>query len=141
MLKAVLDTNQFVSSLLSKSGTQAQILSAWQTGSFQLVISPAIIAEITRVVAYPKISAKYGITEMDVNNLIALLRRQALLVEGNTPVAIIEEDPMDNRILACALEGQADCIVSGDRHLLKLSRFQNIPIISGRAFIQILQSL
>jgi putative PIN family toxin of toxin-antitoxin system len=141
MLKAVLDTNQFVSSLLSKSGVQSQILAAWQAARFQLVISPAIIEEITRALTYPKISIKYGIRAEDTGNFIGLIQSQALIVAGQTPVEIIAEDPMDNRILACAIEGQADCIVSGDHHLLKLKHYQNIPIITGRMFVDLLDSV
>jgi len=138
MRKAVLDTNQFVSSLLSKTGVQSQILRAWRAGRFQLVTCPAIIEEIARVLTYPKIRDRYGISAKLIGNLIRLIGDHALVVPGDTPVAIVDEDPADNMILACALEGQADCIVSGDDHLLRLGNFQAIPIITGKAFLELL---
>ncbi len=55
MLKVVLDTNIFVSSLLSKAGSPAMVIDTWRAGEYLLVISPAIISEIKRVVETPKI--------------------------------------------------------------------------------------
>lgn len=141
MLKVVLDTNVFVSSLLVKAGLPAQVLDAWRERRYLLIVSPAIIAEIRATLAYLRIRRKYAITDGDVEQLVALLERDALLVPGNAQVAsVIPKDPADEMVLACALDGQADVTISGDRHLLDLDSYQSIPILTVRHFLERLEA-
>jgi len=71
-----------------------------------------------------------------VDRLIDLLEHDAILVYGSADVAgAIPDDPDDEEILACAVDGRADLIVSGDRHLLALGAFRGIPILSPRDFL------
>ena len=140
MLKVVLDTNVFVSSLLVGSGPPAQVLDAWRERQYLLVISPAIVAEIRTTLNYPRIRRKYAVTDEDVEQLIALLEQDALLVPGDASVAgSIPQDPVDEMVLACALDAQADLIVSGDHHLLDLGAYESIPILTVRQFLERLQ--
>ncbi|GAB4550161.1 MAG: putative toxin-antitoxin system toxin component, PIN family [Anaerolineae bacterium] len=137
MLKVVLDTNVFVSSLLIKQGLPAQALDAWRDRRYLLVSSPAIISELQATLSYPRIRRKYAITDQDVADLCALLERDALLVSRDARVAgAVPDDPADERVLACALDAGADLIVSGDRHLLDLREYQGIPILAIRAFLE-----
>lgn len=136
MLRVVLDTNVFVSSMLVKAGIPAQVLDAWRAGRFELVISPSIVAEIRAVLAYPRIRRKYAIDNDDVEQLADLLEHDALFVSGNADVSnVIPADTTDEKILACAIDGQADLIVSGDPHLLDLGEYRQIPILSVRQFL------
>ena len=136
MLRVVLDTNVFVSSMLVKAGNPAQVLDAWRTGRFDLVISPSIVAEIRAVLAYPRIRRKYAVDDDDVAELVDLLEHDALLVSGDAEVSnAIPADITDEKILACAIDGQADVIVSGDPHLLDLGEYRQIPILSVREFL------
>lgn len=140
MLKAVLDTNVFVSSLLVKAGLPAQVLDAWRERRYLLVTSPAIIAEIRATLNYPRIRRKYAITDEDVEQLVVLLEQDALVVPGDADVAgSIPQDPADEMVLACAVEAQASAIVSGDRHLLDLNVYQDIPILTVRQFLERLE--
>ncbi len=59
-------------------------------------------------------------------------------VRPKNQIAVVFSDPDDNRVLECAVEGQADFIVTGDKDLLRLNRFQNVTIIPPRAFIEYL---
>lgn len=137
MLKVVLDTNVFVSSLLVRSGSPAQVLDAWRERQYLLVISPAIVAEIRATLSYPRIRRKYAVTDEDVEQLIALLEQDALLVPGDAAVAgSIPQDPVDEMVLACAIDAQADLIVSGDHHLLDLGTYRSIPILTVRRFLE-----
>ena len=137
MLKVVLDTNVFVSGLLVRSGPPAQALDAWRERRYLLITSPAIIAEVRAVLNYPRIRRKYGIADEDVEQLVALLEREAVAVPGEAEVdGAIPEDPADERVLACAVEAGADCIVSGDHHLLDLQTYQSIPILTVREFLE-----
>jgi putative PIN family toxin of toxin-antitoxin system len=137
MLRVVLDTNVFVSSLLVKVGIPAQVMDAWRDRRYVLVISPAIIAEMRSTLNYPRIRRKYNITDEDVEGLIVLIQHDALLVPGEADVAgAIPADPTDEKILACALDSRADLVVSGNLHLLDLVQYQGIPILNARQFLE-----
>lgn len=141
MLRVVLDTNQFVSSVLVRRGLPAQVIDAWRQREYLLVISPEIIAEIRATLDYPHIRRKYLITDDQVERLITVLEQDALVVSGevNTSGAI-PDDPDDDKILACAVDGMVDLIVSGDRHLLALGEYEGISIITAREFLERLRS-
>ena len=137
MLKVVLDTNVFVSSLLVRQGLPARVLDAWRERRYLLVISPAILSEIESTLRYPRIRRKYAVTDDDLTGLRTLLERDALLVPGNLSLAgALPDDPTDEKVLACAVEAAADLIVSGDRHLLDLGAYQDIPVLTARAFLE-----
>lgn len=141
MLRVVLDTNVFVSSLLVKAGLPSQVLDAWRARRYLLVVSPAIIAEVQATLRYPRIRRKYGITDQDVAELVSLLEQDALLVPGDADVSgAVPDDQDDEIILACALDGQADFIVSGDRHVLGLGAYEGIPVLTVRGFLAHLES-
>jgi putative PIN family toxin of toxin-antitoxin system len=134
--RVVLDTNVFVSSVLVKKGLPAQVVQAWRDRRYLLVVSPPLIAEIRRALSYPHIRRKYGIVDDDVTGLACLLENEAAVVPGTAPVAgAIPADPADEIVLACAVDGQADAIVSGDRHLLEMGEYLGIPVLSVRGFL------
>jgi len=140
MLRVVLDTNVFVSSLLSTQGLPAQVLDAWREGRYMLVASPPIIAEIVEVLESPRISKKYFIRQEDIQQLVDLLKRDAILVPGRAVVkGSVPQDPRDEIFLACAIDAKADCIVSGDRHLLGLQTYRGIPILTVKEFAEKLE--
>ena len=135
MLKVVLDTNIFISSLLSRSGRPATIIDAWRAGRYLLVTPPSIISEIQRVLDAPRISKKYGLGRDRIERLILLLKRDALVVPGISDAAgTIPKDPADEMFLSTALDAGADFIVSGDRHLLDLLEYKGIPILTVHQF-------
>ena len=102
----------------------------------RLAFSPATIDELIRVIQYPKIREAAEKLAVPIEALTDKLIAASLVVQPSTRVAVVREDPADNRILEAALESCAMCIVSGDKHLLKLKRFQGIPIVSPRVFLQ-----
>jgi putative PIN family toxin of toxin-antitoxin system len=137
MLRIVLDTNVFVSSLLSTQGLPAQVLHAWREGRYMLVASPPIIAEIVEVLESPRISKKYFIRQEDIQQLVDLLKTDTILVPGRAAVkGSVPQDPRDEMFLACAIDANADCIVSGDRHLLDLKTYRGIPILTVKEFVE-----
>ena len=135
-LKVVLDTNVVVSSLLFKGSSQ-QLVPLWQSGAFEWLASAAIIREYTRALAYPK----FQLNDEEVRELLNedILPFVTAIAVSDAP-EVIKEDPSDDQFLACPVCGHADLIVSGDQHLLKLARHQNIPILTLRAFLERLQS-
>jgi len=136
MLRVVVDTNVIVSGILSRSGAPAELLNAWRARRFVLLSSSAIVAEVRTVLHYPHIRKKYRLSDEDIEQTIILLEHDALLVAGDANVAgCVPGDPKDEMFLACALDGQADFVVSGDHHLLDLGLYRDIPIISTRQFL------
>jgi len=137
LLRAVLDTNVFISGTILSRGVPYSILEVWRRSDYILVTSEAIIAEVERVLHYPHIRDHYGITDGDVEKLITSLRTDALVIAGNYEVRGVSADPDDDKFLACALEAGADCIVTGDPDLLDLGQYQRVNILSPRAFINL----
>ena|SRR3990172_2281990 len=136
MLRVVIDTNVIVSGILSRTGAPAELLNAWRQRRFLLLSSPAIVAEVRAVLQYPRIRKKYPLSDEEIEQTITLLEHDALLVAGGAnTIGSVPADPKDELFLACALEGQADVIVSGDHHLLDLGVFRDIPIINPRQFL------
>jgi putative PIN family toxin of toxin-antitoxin system len=137
MLRVVLDTNVFVSSLLSRKGTPSKVVDEWRAGKYLLVTSPSLISEIRRVLTTPRIKKKYRIGEQDIEQLIDLLKKVAVVIPGSPSVkGVITRDPKDDKFLAFAIEAGADFIVSGDRHLLDLAEHRAIPIITVQEFMK-----
>jgi putative PIN family toxin of toxin-antitoxin system len=75
------------------------------------------------------------VTPNDAAAIRVNLESVTLLVDPAVSLDLIQDDPDDNRVLECAAEGNADMIVSGDRHLLRLERFGEIPILRVREFL------
>lgn len=141
MIKVVLDTNVFVSGILRKDGVPGQVLEFWKRNSFIVVVSPGIVREIQNVLTYYKISRileKYGVEQHDMELFFSTLRFSVLLVIPRRTVTVIAEDPSDNKFLACAEAGDANYIISGDRHLLGLGKFKKTRILSPRDFLSLL---
>ena len=137
-MRVVLDTNVFVSAIIGPRGIPSQILHAWRAEQFDLVISQAALTEIGRVFRYPKIAKYHRWSEERLQAFLDNLAHMTILTPGELTLAVITEDPPDNRYLECAVEGDAAYLVSGDQHLLKLSSYQGIPIIKPRMFLDML---
>ena len=137
MLKIVIDTNQFVSSLISKQGKSARLVDLWKQQYFILVTSLEIIAEIKKVLEYPHITQKYKLNKADIQSLLILIEHEAVIVPNVPVVNVIKDDPDDNKFLACALAAKAEYIVSGDQHLLSLGRYGSILIVTVKDFLLI----
>jgi putative PIN family toxin of toxin-antitoxin system len=140
VLKAVVDTNNFVSGLINKKGPSAQVIELWRRGHFTLFTSSSIIGEVQRVLTYPRLTRKYSLQEDDTEGFIQLLKHEAVVMETLPDVSVIDDDPDDNKFVACALKGRVDYIISGDRHLLSLKNFQNIPIVTAQEFLRLISA-
>jgi putative PIN family toxin of toxin-antitoxin system len=137
MIRAVLDANVFVSGIVT-AGTPRNILRAWRAGHFHLVASEAILDEIGRVLRYPKIARRHHWSETEVHAFMESLEALAILTPGELRLDVVAADPSDNRYLECAIEGEADCLVTSDRHLLELGVHREVEILSPREFVELL---
>jgi putative PIN family toxin of toxin-antitoxin system len=134
-MRVVLDANVLVSALISARGAPAQIVHLWEQQAFELVLSPPILDELERVLHYPRIQGKYGLSDEHVGRFLELIRSTATLVEASTALAVIQEDPTDDRYLECAVEARASYLVTGDHHLLDLKAYRGIAILQPGAFL------
>lgn len=135
LLRVVLDTNVYISGTILARGVPFEILEAWRNHQYILVTSEAIIAEIERVLRYPRIRDRYRITETDIARLITSLRADALIVPDCNIANGICSDPDDDKFLSCAAIAQADHIVTGDPDLLVVERYQMTTILKPQAFL------
>jgi hypothetical protein len=129
-MRLVLDANVFVSALISRKGAPAKLLEYWQEERFDVVISPAILQEVQRVLHYPKLQQRYHLPEEGIQRLLRLFRRQAIGVEPSEELTVIQHDPTDNRYLECAIAGEADIVVSGDHHLVESGEYQGVQLLT-----------
>ncbi|HFQ92506.1 MAG TPA: putative toxin-antitoxin system toxin component, PIN family [Anaerolineae bacterium] len=135
-MRVVLDANLFVSAVLVPYGRPAQILQAWRNGRFELVVSPPILAEIRRVLLYPRLQRKHGWAEAEINVFLDGLRTAATITPGRIKLAVVQDDPTDDKYFSAAVEAEAACIVSGDEHLKAIGSYQGIPVLSPAAFLR-----
>ena len=139
MLKVVVDTNQFISSLIGREGFSAKLINAWRRHKFTLVINRDIFEEIKRVFYYPRIMKARGLDKGEVEAFIDFIEKRAIILSNTPMVDVIKEDPDDNSVLAAALKAKADYIVSGDAHLLELKNYQGIPIVTVKEFLTVIR--
>jgi putative PIN family toxin of toxin-antitoxin system len=130
-VRAILDPNVIISALLSRDGAPAKVLRAWLEGRFDLIVSPLLLEELERALAYPKLVER--ISGEDSAALIDWLRRETILVEDPAePPTSRSEDRGDDYLLALA-EAERAVLVSGDRHLLALTG--ELPVLTVRGFL------
>jgi putative PIN family toxin of toxin-antitoxin system len=139
MIKAVLDANVLVSAILSSKGHPARVLNEWKAGFFDVVMSLAILEEIERVILYPKIKKRLNWLDLEMDEFLLGLAQFAVMVSKEPRVDVVKEDPSDNKYLACAQKGQADFVVSGDKHLLKLRSYGGVNIVTPKGFLDVLK--
>ena len=136
--RAVLDTNVLVSGLLGPKGPPRQILDAWLKGRYKLVLSLYLVDELAHVLSYPRIVERVRLTPEELEAVLAALLSQAELTPGKLQLPGVTRDPKDDPVVACAVEGQADYIVSGDQDLLALGEYEGIQVITPRRFVETL---
>jgi uncharacterized protein len=135
-LRAVLDANVLVSALIRPQGPPGQVLDRLlRNSAFELVASHATLEELRRSLGYPKVRKYLALSERDLDVWVESLAAIAVLVEGRVSGSFVEADPADDIYIAAAVEGLAEYIVTGDRHLLDLESHESIRIVTPRAFL------
>jgi uncharacterized protein len=129
-LKVVMDTNVFVSGVFF-SGPPYQILKAWQSGEFELVASQEILDEYLRV---GEILAEER-PAVDLKPIFNFVLEHATIYKPSVLKEPVCEDPDDDKFFACALASESKIIISGDKHLLKVSGYQGIEVLKPRDFV------
>jgi len=135
MLKVVLDTNIIVSATISAKSYPGKILELWRKDKFEIIITPAIFEETSKVLFRPTIKKYRNISDSDVQDLLIELQDGANLILPTQNIKVIDKDPDDDKFIFAAIEGQADYIVSGDKHLLDLRFYKKVKIVSPKEFV------
>ena len=129
-MRVVLDTNVLVSGIFF-SGPPSEILKAWRDGGVQFALTPEIIDEYFRVAQ--KLSE--GFAGIEINPILTLIIANSDIFQPPPFLHQVCEDAADDKFLTCALASTSSTIVSGDKHLLKLSGYQGITVLTPRAFV------
>jgi putative PIN family toxin of toxin-antitoxin system len=129
-VRIVLDTNILIAALITKGTPPDRLYQTWLRGEIELVTSTAQLAEVAAVLARPRLR-KY----LDAHEAAAFVENidtRATILDA-PPDVNLSPDPKDNPILATAIAGKADLIVSGDKkHMLALGEGAGIPIVTAR---------
>jgi uncharacterized protein len=126
--RVVLDTNVFLSAF-TFGGKPEIVFEMARAGSLQLVVSTPILAELASI-----LSGKFAWPDEEIREALMVIGRHADLVKPGTRLQVLYDDA-DNRVLECAVDGHAEWIVSGDRHLLNLREFRGIRIVRVSDFL------
>ena len=138
MRRTVFDTTVLISAFLRPGGLADELLTLAGEGLFELVLSSAIIIETWRkLISSDHIRARYPFSDERVHIFcLSLSQISAEVLRSTTPLAGVVRDPNDDMIIAAAIDGRADTIVSRDKDLLSLGSFRGVSIISPETFRQ-----
>jgi putative PIN family toxin of toxin-antitoxin system len=132
-LRLVVDTNVLISALLSSRSLPAHLIELWREGRFDLLTSAEQLDELMRVTRYPRIRER--LAPALAGRLINELKDVAIVLV-DLPFITASPDPYDNYLLATAIAGSADFIVTGDkRDLLILKNFRSVKIVTVRELL------
>ena len=131
--RVVLDTNVVLSALLFSQGRLARLRLAWQQASFHPLVSKATAEELLRALAYPK----FKLAVDDQHELLAdyLPYCTPVAKPAKPPRTPACRDPFDLPFLQLAVVGPADCLVTGERDLLRLKGEMKCPIVTAAEFL------
>ena len=132
MIPVVIDTNVFLSALLF-GGTPGKLISLWKSGKIQPQLNKTTVAELLRVLAYPK----FELTENEIQYLLYVeILPFCKIVQTKSGPVIIPEDPSDDMFLRCCDISTAKVLISGDSHLLALKSYGNASILTPAQFLR-----
>lgn len=128
-LKVVLDTNIYLSGIIF-GGNARHILDLVIEKRIIAVTSPAILFEIS-----DKLEKKFDWEKDQIITAIKIISKTGLIANPKMRLNIVKADKSDNKIIEAAVKSGADIIISSDRHLLQIKKYQNIKIISPSQFL------
>ncbi|MFN4133535.1 MAG: putative toxin-antitoxin system toxin component, PIN family [Candidatus Hadarchaeales archaeon] len=135
-MRVVLDTNVLVSALI-KTGKPKKLIFKISEKKVQVVLSKEILEEFAEVTNDPKIRKYVG--DDDVVDFLRVIGYISSIVQVKSKFKVVKEDPDDDMVLRTANDGEAEYIVSGDRHLLSLKEFRRIKIVTVDQMLDILK--
>lgn len=144
--RAVLDTNLVVRILVSPFGVTSQLLVALTRKAFHFVTSEALLEELVSVLRTPRLQKYAALSDHDLRRVVGALRRLALVVPGHYQgIDKVPSDLKDNIVICCALESEADYIVTDDRRdllplkVIRCAGYRPVQIVGPHAFLRLLK--
>lgn len=134
-MRVVLDTSVWISALLW-TGTPHRLIELAEGGVITICATTEILAELRGVLERERFARKLAECQTTVHEVLAAVLHLVTLYPTSPVQGIIPADPDDDMFVACALSAQADCIVSGDQHLLQLRQYGGIEVLAPRAFLE-----
>ena len=135
MIRAVIDTNLIVSYLLTQSETMSRLVDHWEQGHFVYLLSPAMLHELREVVYRPRLRQHMRV---DPAVLLDLMETDTEMVAGDLALLGVCRDAKDEPFIACAVEGGAAFLVTGDADLLDMAARQDVTMIRAYDFVRLL---
>lgn len=116
LVKVVVDTNIWISSLIASSKTAVGLIDAWEKETFQLLVSEQQLVELAEVILRPKFSLMYRFSPQEIKDIIDSIsaRAERITLKGNLNIC---RDPDDNVIIETAVKGKAKYLVTGDKDI------------------------
>ena len=133
-----MDTNVLVSGLIGEACPPRKLLDAWLDGRYTLVSSLYQVEELNHVLSYPRIKVRLRLEDAELDVILAALLSEAELTAGRPTAAGVTRDPQDDPLAACAFEGKADYLVSGDQGLLTVGEYHGTRMVSPRELAEVL---
>lgn len=138
-MRIVIDTNVLVSAFLSSHGSPAEVFREYERGSFDLLVTEPILTEYQQALKYPKVQAHHQMSHAEVASVIETFRRAAIVVMPQVPVQPNLADKDDIKFFACAVAGEGEYIVSGDRLVQDVGAYRGIQVLSPSLFLTVLK--
>lgn len=133
--RVVLDTNVLVSAFIHHRGNEWKILDLVREGIIQLILSKEILDEFQKVIA----RGKFGFSTDLIIETVVLVIEIAEIIVPQSRLDIVHDDPSDNKFIECAIDGNADYVISGDRHLLDIGNYREVKILKAKDFLNIMK--
>jgi putative PIN family toxin of toxin-antitoxin system len=132
MLRVVIDTSSLISYLLTRGDVMRRVVAAWLAGRFAAYFTPATLGELEKVLGRASIAR---VAAMPPDELLSVVTRHGMFVPGVVSMSGVCRDPKDDILLACAVEAQAEYLVSSDRDLLDIRRYDRLSIVNPGEFL------
>lgn len=136
-MRFVVDTNILISATFWL-GSSSKVIREAENHKITIVISPQIIEEYAEVLCSKEIQAKIKKKNLEMKQTIQKIIEITEITDIKTKITHIKDDPDDDKILECAIDGKADYIVSKDKHLLNIGKFRGIKIITPEDALKII---
>jgi len=133
-MRVVIDTNIWVSGLLWR-GSPWRLLKLAERGEIEVCMSPRMLDELARVLTYERLQPRLEQLGLTPADLVAYAANLAMIFEVPEGGRIVAADPDDDVFLHCALVAGADCVISGDRHLLDLGEYGHLSVLAVDDFL------
>ena len=137
MIRITVDTNILISASF-QHGLPEKIINKAENRELILVLSEKILEEYNKVLNYEEIKEKIQGKDLEMKQALLRIGMIAEIVEIKSKIKLIKEDPSDNKIIECAVDGKVDYIISKDNHLLKHKEYKGIKIITPEEFLKII---